>query len=240
MPEAARLPAIDIGALRRPDADAGQRLAVARELDAAARTHGFFYAVNHGVDPALMLRLARLVRLSRRFFAQDEAQKMRIPMSAGGRAWRGYFPLGSELTSDRPDWKEGLYLGSELGSDHPRLRAGVILHGANLWPPIDGFRETLLAYIDALTALGRALMRGLALGLAIEEDWFERHGTDDPLIPLRLFNYPNRPVPPGGRAQWGVGEHTDYGLLTLLARTTADGAGTARTCRPSRAHMGTT
>ncbi|MFT3956082.1 MAG: 2-oxoglutarate and iron-dependent oxygenase domain-containing protein [Piscinibacter sp.] len=207
------LPVIDVGALRQPDAGAEQRLAVARELDAAARRFGFFYAVNHGVDAAL---LQRLEMLSRNFFAQDEADKLRIPMAAGGRAWRGYFPLGGELTSNRPDWKEGLYLGSELGPEHPRVRAGVILHGANLWPPIEGFRETVLAYIDALTALGHALMRGLALGLAIEEDWFERHGTADPLILLRLFNYPSRPVPPGGAARWGVGEHTDYGLLTLL------------------------
>lgn len=207
------LPVIDIGALRQPGADAAQSVAVARELDAAARRFGFFYAVNHGVDPALVLRL---VRLARQFFAQDESHKLRIPMSAGGRAWRGYFPLGGELTSNRPDWKEGLYLGSELGPGHPRVQAGVILHGANLWPGIDGFRETVLAYIDELTALGHTLLRGLALGLGIEADWFERHGTADPLVLLRLFNYPSRPVPPGGEARWGVGEHTDYGLLTLL------------------------
>ena len=51
------------------------------------------------------------------FFAQDEATKMRWRMALGGRAWRGYFPLGGELTSGRPDWKEGLYLGTELPED---------------------------------------------------------------------------------------------------------------------------
>lgn len=217
MPDPTGLPVIDVGALRQSDAPAGQRLAVARELDAAARRYGFFYAVNHGVDAAL---LQRLERLARQFFAQDEEHKLRIPMAAGGRAWRGYFPLGGELTSNRPDWKEGLYLGSELGPAHPRVQAGVILHGANLWPAIEGFRATVLAYIEALTALGHALMRGLALGLQIPEHWFAEHGTAGPLVLLRLFNYPSRPVPPDGdahhRPQWGVGEHTDYGLLTLL------------------------
>jgi polar amino acid transport system ATP-binding protein len=141
---------------------------------------------------------------------------MRIPMAAGGRAWRGYFPLGGELTSNLPDWKEGLYLGSELPPDHPRVRAGTILHGPNLWPAIDGFRATVLAYIDALTRLGHALMAGIALGLGVPERWFAEHGTANPLILLRLFNYPSRPVPAGRDVRWGVGEHTDYGWLTML------------------------
>src|SRR5262245_24831852 len=198
-----------------PIVDLRGRAVAAHALDTAARTHGFFYAIHHGVDPAL---ISRLVTLSRTFFAQSEAAKLQVPMSAGGRAWRGYFPLGGELTSNRPDWKEGLYLGSELGPEHPRVRAGTILHGANLWPPaIDGFRDTVLAYIDALARLGHALMRGLALGLGLPEEWFAEHGgTADPLILLRLFNYPSRPVPADSTAQWGVGEHTDYGLLTML------------------------
>jgi polar amino acid transport system ATP-binding protein len=210
----ATLPVIDLDALVA-SGSASASAAVARALDSAARSHGFFYAINHGVDLEL---IARLVSLSRSFFAQAEPTKLQIPMSAGGRAWRGYFPLGGELTSNRPDWKEGLYLGSELGREHPRVRAGTILHGANLWPPgIDGFRETVLAYIDAMTRLGHALMRGFALGLGLPKDWFAAHGgTGDPLILLRLFNYPSRPVPAGTPAQWGVGEHTDYGLLTML------------------------
>jgi isopenicillin N synthase-like dioxygenase len=207
------LPVIDMSALIAPNTSAA-REAVVHELDAAARLHGFFYAVNHGIDAVL---IHRLVSHARAFFSQPEAAKMQIPMSAGGRAWRGYFPLGGELTSNRPDWKEGLYLGSELGPEHARVRAGTILHGANLWPLIDGFRDTVLAYIDALTRLGHALMSGFALALGLRERWFEEHGgTADPLILLRLFNYPSRPVPAGTPAQWGVGEHTDYGLLTML------------------------
>ena len=69
--------------------------------------------------------------------------------------------------------------------------------------------------MDALEQLGHALMGGFALGLGLPERWFAEHGTADPLILLRLFNYPSRPVPRAPRA-WGVGEHTDYGLLTML------------------------
>jgi polar amino acid transport system ATP-binding protein len=207
------LPVIDVQAIVDANSDAAAQAAVARELDAAARRYGFFYASGHGVDAALIERTAQLARA---FFAQSEDAKLRIPMSAGGRAWRGYFPLGGELTSNRPDWKEGLYLGTELPADHPRVRAGTILHGANLWPEIDGFRTTVLAYLDALTQLGHALMRGMSIALGLPPHWFADHGTADPLILLRFFNYPSRPVPAGSTAQWGVGEHTDYGLLTML------------------------
>ncbi|WP_426737534.1 2-oxoglutarate and iron-dependent oxygenase domain-containing protein, partial [Pseudomonas aeruginosa] len=71
----------------------------------------------------------------------DETSKLRWRMELGGRAWRGYFPLGGELTSIRPDWKEGLYLGSELDAEHPEVRAGTSLHGANLFPEVPGLRE---------------------------------------------------------------------------------------------------
>jgi polar amino acid transport system ATP-binding protein len=207
------LPVIDVAALVDANATEGERAAVVRRLDDAACRYGFFYVAQHGVGAAL---IEDVVRLARDFFAADDATKSSIPMSAGGRAWRGYFGVGGELTADRPDWKEGLYLGRELDSSHPRVRDGVILHGPNLWPSLVGFRAAMLAYMDALTRLGHALMRGLALALSIPEQWFADNGTADPLILLRLFNYPSRQVPANVDARWGVGEHTDYGLLTML------------------------
>jgi polar amino acid transport system ATP-binding protein len=208
-----RPPVIDVADLVDPAATEAQKMTAAQAIHAAAREWGFFYVNRHGVDAAL---IENVVHLARTFFVQDESRKMRIPMSAGGVAWRGYFPAGGELTSGRPDWKEGLYLGSELPPDHPRVRAGVILHGPNLWPDLPGFRDTVLAYLDALSAVGQALMRGCALGLGLPEHYFAEHGTANPLLLLRFFNYPSQPVPKDLPVQWGVGEHTDYGLLTIL------------------------
>src|SRR6476646_5297245 len=59
-------------------------------------------------------------------------------------------------------------------------------------------------------------MRGFALGLGLPENYFAVHGTSNPLLLLRFFNYPTQPAPADLPVQWGVGEHTDYGLLTLL------------------------
>ena len=72
---------------------------------------GFFYVFGHGVDESLQRRLEEF---SRAFFAMDLDGKMKIRMALGGRAWRGYFPVGGELTSGKPDVKEGLYFGAEL------------------------------------------------------------------------------------------------------------------------------
>ena len=43
---------------------------------------------------------------------------------------------------------------------------------------------------------------------------------------FRIFHYPGNFAPSAGEnagQQWGVGEHTDYGLLTLLAQDDVGG-----------------
>jgi polar amino acid transport system ATP-binding protein len=88
------------------------------------------------------------------------------------------------------------------------------MHGANLFPDdLPGFRETVLAYLDAVTAVGHRLVAAIARSLGLEDDWFARY-TAEPLVLFRIFNYP-APTPESV-GTWGVGEHTDYGLLTLL------------------------
>ena len=204
------VPVIDVSALL---AGTPARAAVAAKIGQACRAQGFFYVTGHGVDQPIC---DRLVDVSRRFFALDQGTKMQSRMSLGGRAWRGYFPTGGELTSGRPDWKEGLYLGSELPDDDPRVRARTPLHGRNLVPTLPGFREAVLAYLDALTRLGHTLLEGIALSLGLDATYFAERYTADPLILFRIFNYPSRAAPGGQGVQWGVGEHSDYGLLTIL------------------------
>lgn len=204
------LPLIDIAPLV---ASTPERGAVAARIGEACRAHGFFYITGHGIDPALTQRLEDL---SRAFFALDEATKMQWRMELGGRAWRGYFPLAGELTSGRPDWKEGLYLGTELPDDDPLVLARTPVHGRNLFPDLPGFKTAILDYMAAATRLGHTLMEGIALSLGLPTSYFAERYTTDPLILFRIFNYPTQPVPANLDVQWGVGEHTDYGLLTIL------------------------
>ncbi len=209
------LPVIDMAPLFRRGEAAG-RESVAREIENACRRFGFFYVNGHGIEDSV---LARLDAAARKFFALPEEVKLRIPMAKGGRAWRGFFPLGGELTSGRPDGKEGLYFGSELPAEHPRVQAGWPLHGANLWPEeVPALKPAVLDYMAATMRAAHHLLEGVALSLGLEAGYFAEHYTADPTVLFRIFHYPPTPPAGDGGENWGVGEHTDYGLLTLLAQ----------------------
>ncbi|GGM41705.1 isopenicillin N synthase family dioxygenase [Dactylosporangium sucinum] len=215
------LPIVDVSRLVRDGADP----VAAAGIEAACRASGFFYVTGHGVPAELVERLDRHARA---FFALPEAGKLEIAMARGGRAWRGFFPVGAELTSGRPDAKEGLYFGTELGPDDPRVRAGLPLHGANLFPrQVPELRAAVLEYLAALTATAQAVLRGVAQSLGLAPDYFAAGYTADPTVLFRIFHYP--PAEPDTDA-WGVGEHTDYGLLTLLLQ---DGNGGLQVRTPS-------
>ncbi|MDX2216888.1 MAG: 2-oxoglutarate and iron-dependent oxygenase domain-containing protein [Oculatellaceae cyanobacterium bins.114] len=214
--EFTHIPVIDISPLVTGQ---GDRHDVAQQIGHACRESGFFYIIGHDVDQDLQQQLEHL---SRDFFAQDLDVKLAIAMAKGGRAWRGYFPVGGELTSGKPDIKEGIYFGTELDPDHPLVQAGVPMHGHNLFPEHDpAWRETVLRYLDAMTQLGHTLMTGIALSLGLEATYFSDRYTSDPLILFRIFNYP--PTAAQLEPTWGVGEHTDYGLLTILKQDESGG-----------------
>ena len=210
------LPIIDMSALYDPAAT-GRRAAVAVKIKRACEAHGFFYLVGHGIGRDTF---EALEAVSRRFFALPEAAKAEIAMPRGGRAWRGWFPVGGELTSGRPDLKEGLYFGSELAAGDPRVRAGLPLHGPNLWPDaLPELRYVVLSYMAAVAHAAAALLEGVSLSLGLPAGYFEETYTRDPTVLFRIFHYPAQsPAGPEWEGAWGVGEHTDYGLLTLLAQ----------------------
>jgi isopenicillin N synthase-like dioxygenase len=177
----------------------------AAEIERACRDSGFFYVTGTGVPDALKLRVDAAAR---QFFGLPEEVKAEIAMEHGGKAWRGFFPVGAELTSGRPDRKEGIYFGTERPDD-PRP-----LHGANQFPArVPDLRPAVLEYIDRLTATAQDVLSAVAVSLGLDADYFATGYTADPTVLFRIFHYP--PSPPGSD-DWGVGEHTDYGLLTLL------------------------
>ncbi|KYC38953.1 iron oxidase [Scytonema hofmannii PCC 7110] len=216
--EFSQVPIIDVSALV---SGTGDKYTVATQIGQACRECGFFYIIGHGVDEGLQQRLEHF---SRQFFEQDVETKLEIGMNVGGRAWRGYFPVGGELTSGKPDLKEGIYFGAELEENHPLVRANTPMHGRNLFPSsVPQLGKTVLEYMEAMTKLGHRLMAGIALSLELEESYFSDRYTTDPLILFRIFNYPPNPSLSEEKRQWGVGEHTDYGVLTILKQDNAGG-----------------
>lgn len=200
---AANLPIIDMTA---------DEATLASWIGDAARNTGFFYLTGHGIESALV---DAVFAGAQRFFALPIEVKQRQSIKRSPHN-RGYVAIEEEgLDPSRPaDLKEAFNIGLDLDAEDPRVVAGEPFRGVNLWPDIPGWRKTMLAYFDAVWALGRRLHRVIALDLGLDAGFFEDK-LDQPMATLRLLHYPPPPPwPPTG--QFGAGTHSDYGDVTLL------------------------
>ncbi|KAK9841259.1 hypothetical protein WJX74_002727 [Apatococcus lobatus] len=197
----ASIPVID---LAQPD-----HLA-AEEVAAACSSVGFFYVRNHGVDEAVIEN--QFVQ-SHAFFDLPLEEKLKIKANA---SQRGYYPysMGSAKNSKgQHDQKEAFNVyGFESDSTH------LPFHGHNLWPPetmLPDFRPAMLAYYDAMNQVGIRILRLLGLALKLGPDYFLpkfQASTSN----IRCVHYlPQQYSPADGIC--GVGAHTDWGMLTVLA-----------------------
>ncbi len=209
-PKAAeRIPVIDLADAGDPEARNG----LAWEVHKAARQEGFFYIVNHGVSPELM---AGQLEAARRVFALPLEAKLAVHHDRSNNR-RGYDPMAMQTldAGSPPDLKESFVTGREVGPDHWFIREAVPFEGENLWPQgLDGFREQVSAYTEAMTRLGRDLTALLAQSLDLAPDYFA-DGVDEPSCTVRLLHYPPHPADAAFN-QLGSGAHTDWGLLTIL------------------------
>jgi isopenicillin N synthase-like dioxygenase len=139
----------------------------------------------------------------------------------------GYMMLGryavwtSDVNAnDKPDLNEAFFCKRERGPDDPLVRAGRRFAGPNLWPEsLPGFRDTVLAYTDAVDALGRTLMPLCATALGLPAGTFDGAFAESQFS-FRLTHYP--PVT-AETNQFGIAPHTDANFLTFLAQTDVPG-----------------
>ncbi|MDB5606003.1 MAG: oxidoreductase [Bradyrhizobium sp.] len=213
------LPIIDIGGLS--SGSLTDRKAVAERLCAACLDNGFFYIANHGVSAAL---IDALFDETKRFFDSPAAVKSAVDKSLSF-CQRGFEPMRAQTleVGAPPDLKESFYIGPELSLDDPRVVARRFNHGPNnLWPAgMPNFRPVTETYFSTMLGLSRKLMRGLALALQLDEDYFAVY-CSNPHATLRLLHYPPQPAnaAPGEK---GAGAHSDFGGLTLLLQDEVGG-----------------
>jgi isopenicillin N synthase-like dioxygenase len=190
---------------------------VAAELGRACRDVGFFYIRNHGIPDAL---LTGIFSHAQAFFTASAAAKEEFAITRSPHN-RGYVGVATEsLDRAQADVKEAFNIGLDLPDDDPEVLAGKPFRGVNLWPSDPGFRETVLAYYEALWRLGLDLHLAIAMDLGLSPAFFAEK-FDRPMATLRLLHYPPRRAGPGELA--GAGEHTDYGSLTILLNDQAGG-----------------
>ncbi|ESK88360.1 2og-fe oxygenase [Moniliophthora roreri MCA 2997] len=212
-PDTTRVPIIDVGPLFTKEFSDPAVKDVVNALRDACSTWGFFEIIGHQVP----LKLQRdLVQLSKAFFALPEEKKLAIDVRKGGPAWRGYMPMSGESTHGVVDRKEGIYFGPEHSSTHELL--GMPLHGQNRFPPeedVPGMKDTVLDYIERVTEVGKQLTTGLSLALGLDSKYMNQHLLEpEPVALFRFFRYP--PNESGVTDGSGIGEHSDFGFLTIL------------------------
>lgn len=212
-----QIPIIDITLLKEEKS----KSILAKQIKDACVSHGFFYIKNHGISEALQNGLEQI---SKQFFNLSEAEKLAIEMKKGGLAWRGFFPVLGELTSGHPDLKEGLYFGEELNETNEKVKAQTPMHGANLFPnEVPEMKAIVLNYLNEMQNLAQQIMEAIALSLNLKQNYFYKNYTQNPLQLFRIFHYPPSNATLQKTAPWGVGEHTDYGLITILKQDKVGG-----------------
>lgn len=113
-----------------------------------------------------------------------------------------------ELRLQNPDIKESFEIGRDDEADMP-----------NHWPAGDeearAFREYMVGFHRECAGLHVEVMRALALGLGIDEDWFDQY-TDVGDNTLRLLHYPSvrKDVFQRNKGQVRAGAHSDYGSIS--------------------------
>ena len=209
---AAQIPVIDITSLR----DRSDSKNVASLLHAASREVGFIYITGHGI-PLESIKIARDIALD--FFRHPAQDKAIVSISKRHRGWLG---SDSAVMEDgaQPDLKESFIWGyEETGrkgpEDHP-------LRGKNLWPPfLPEMRTHAMNYFTHAQEVACHLMRGFALGLDLPEDFFLR-SISKPLSRASFVYYPAQPKESTAN-RFGVGPHTDFGVLTVLSQDDVGG-----------------
>jgi len=213
------IPTIDISAWVAPGSP-DARAAVVAAVDHACRTVGFMQVVGHGIPDAVISELTEGID---EFFALPlEAKKAYVRPAAENR---GYSPpkseslsysLGVDPVTRMNDFFEAFNVGTSA-AEYPGSTATRADYAENTWPAETRlFEPAVHAYYGEARRVAHTLTRIFASALRVPEDFFDGV-TDHSIDVLRMNNYA---LPPGeielGAELTGMGEHTDFGLVTVL------------------------
>ncbi|MFI7698691.1 isopenicillin N synthase family dioxygenase [Nonomuraea sp. NPDC049480] len=216
-PEHFTVPVVDISPYVREGPEA-ERRRVAQEIDDACSSVGFIQVLGHTIPDSAIAGLASAMDA---FFALPLETKKTYRVTGANR---GYSPpeseslslsLGVEPAGRMNDFFEAFNVGVEARS-FAALDLSEEDYGINVWPEIGGFTEAVQAYFDHAGRVARTLTRIFADALRLDPGFFARL-TGHSIDVLRMNNYalPEGTITLDGDLI-GMGEHTDYGIVTVL------------------------
>lgn len=191
--------------------EAQKKQFVAQLLD-AYQNIGFVAVKNHGIDQALINDFYSEIKA---FFdlTEDEKKQYHRQDIAGQR---GYTPFGKEHAKGRSegDLKEFWHFGQYDIPEGAKYPENVIVDEL---PSFNTLGERLYRSFETC---GIEMLRAIALGLDLDENFFDSHVRGGNSI-LRPIHYPPITDTPKGAIR--AGEHEDINLITLLVGASADG-----------------
>ena len=206
-----QIPIIEFG--RFLNGSSEDQAAVVAEIVAACEDLGFFYLTGHGVPDALR---AKVFERSAQLFHLPMEEKMQLQAT---EAWnRGYiFGGGKEKLDANSRTFEQYRIQREFAPDDPDLERDDPMYQPNRWPEqLVGFDADCIAYYEAMSALGAALLNAFAIGLGLPEDRFDRYFRK-PISQISMMYYPA--LPEGvSNAVKNLSAHTDEGPVVMLAQ----------------------
>ncbi|GAA4173003.1 isopenicillin N synthase family dioxygenase [Gryllotalpicola koreensis] len=204
-----------------------EKAAVAAAVDAACREVGFIQITGHGVDPAAADGLASAID---DFFALPlETKKQWVRPAAENRGYTApksetlALSLGVQSETRMKDFFEAFNVGS-AASDYPDIALLAEHYAENTWPEIAGFRERIDAWREEAGRVARTVVAIFDDALGLLPGTIEALAAH-PIEVLRMNNYA---LPDGTTVELdedfiGMGEHTDYGIVTILWADQAKG-----------------
>ena len=196
----------------------GARERLGKQLCHALENIGFYFIKGHGIPQSL---IDAAFAATERFHAQPLDRKLRLRRN---RDSVGYLPMSRADDSGaaiKPNVNEAFFVKRDLSPDHPDVVAQKRFRGTNIWPDdIPGFRETVVAYCNAIEGLAKKLVPLYAVALDLPADHFDA-AFSEPQYTLRMTHYPF--VEAQAEDEFGIAPHSDTSFLTLLAQNKVPG-----------------
>ncbi|MGD1700278.1 2-oxoglutarate and iron-dependent oxygenase domain-containing protein [Dapis sp. BLCC M229] len=169
--------------------------------------HGFFYLKEHGVSSEI---INQTIEASRNFFELPEDVKLNYRQDVQKvypKTCRGYVPLYGEFLNKEIgfDPKQVFDLGIERPLSEEPFTGPTVIPDDSVAPGFAGSHYELQNEI--MTKVTPKLLKGLALALGLEANWFDRFFTEPTLIQRTIYY-------PAGMGK--AGKHTDNGIFTVL------------------------
>jgi len=208
------IPIIDVSGVL--SGDPGALESCARQLRYAYEDVGFWFLKGHSVPQALIDKVFAEVA---RFHAQPLEEKLKLKINEhniGYLAMRAATTRHSDVsTGNLPNLNEAFFVKRDLPLDHPDVIANKRFRGATQWPAaLPGFRETIVAYCDAMERLSLSILPIYAVALDLPADYFTP-AFQEPQYQLRMSHYPH--TPELQQNEYGLAPHADTSFMTLLA-----------------------